>query len=225
VQSKVQYLKSLQLGRIDLTEKKTSQSLKKLLVRFKHLKKFRNEPEIGPSELDDIYKYFANLRLTHRDPLNRLNPARFEKKIPLIFYSKNKIPQKAQRLILCIRKQLSSIVSVEEDQDLFWFAVNICFSRGTDDFDKGMFEFVRRFKKRYSLDYATLTHQSKQLLHLFEINGFNVISQLDLETILEKRISFERFLSRKDARVILEPSFQYSWETLMRMLDFSQQIF
>jgi len=79
------------------------------------------------------------------------------------------------------------------------------------------------------LDYITfpsdLITEMPKILPFVETNGLNIISKQNLASLLENIFSFEKFLSRKDAKVVLDPCSEYSWQDVLAVLKFSQDMF
>jgi len=226
IQPKIRQIEGLQLGLINLKDIDVSKKLKRLLVRFKYLKEFRRKAEVD-SEI-------AELLLNDRsiDLVNELSSFRAEKRFPLAFHSRSLLcddSKNTRKLMLSMRKHLSSLISVEENRSSFTLTINIPFDIKIGEFDWETLDLIRKLKGQYLLDYVAvrtgLKYGLQKILPFFEANSFNVISQLDLREISQDRASFESFLSRKDARVILDSSSIYSWDSLLSMLNFSQEMF
>jgi len=233
IQSKIRGIQSLQFISIYLEGPDVCKRIKKLLVRFKYLKKYKNEPkwtERNQFVFQNIQSYLRNSK--NGILLDNCNhDDRSGKAIPLASHTKKSIlqsnSQKAQNLILGMRNRLHSLVSVEENQKLFRFAVNIDFNYNTVECDKKILGFIRRFKRKYPLYSITLSERERalEILPFVEANQLNIISQLNFPYVLKNVSSFAKFLSRKDAKIILDPSSKYSWEDVLLMLKFSQDIF
>jgi len=229
LQYRMRDIKGLQLGTINPTKAGVSEGLKKLLVRFKHLREYKSESE-EDSDTDLIYELLMDHR--HTDFFNALNNFRSEKRFPFKFHSKKSLPyknsQKTRKIMLCMRKHLPSLASIEENQSSLRLTLNISFDLKTEEFDRKILDSIRKLKRICFLDKVTLPgglgYGMHKILPVFEANGLNMISQLHLNNILNESASFERFLSRKDARIILDSSSNYSWESLLSMLNFSQEM-
>jgi len=234
LQCKIRGIQSLQFISIDLESAGICKRLKKLLVRFKYLKKYKSECDRKFTRKDqfvfnDMHSYLRN-EISLNDAHHDDQPG---KTSPLVSVTKKDICQndykKAQKLILGMRNRLNYLVSIEEIQSSFTFAVNIDFNSNKKEFDKKMLGFIRRFKQKCPLDYITLPASLKdrvlKILPFIEANRLNVISQLDFEDILKEREFFEMFLYRKDAKILLDPLSRYSWENLLHMTNFGQHMF
>jgi len=233
IQCKIRGIQSLQFISIDFEGPDVCKRIKKLLVRFKYLKKYKSECDgnlAGKNQFvfNDMQSYLRN-----KISLNDVNHDQPEKTSPLETLTKKNFCQndckKAQKLILGMRNRLNSLVSLEESQSSFTFAVNIAFDFNKKEFDKKMLGFICRFKRRCPLDSITLPASLKdrvlKILPFIEANQLNVVSQLDFEDILKEREFFEMFLYRKDAKILLDPSSRYSWENLLHMTNFGQHMF
>jgi len=231
VQYKIREIKHLELGRIKLIGIATQKAFQRLLVRFRYLKKYKGKPEVKSIGLND-----RNLRLGHRYLLDRLNLLKEKEKVLFTFHSKESIQwsakRKTRKLLLSMKKNLSSLGSVEENGSSLIFTAYMPVNRGTEqgEFERGIFGFIRSFKQRYPLDYVTLPSCLKneplnKILSFCEAIGLNVVSQISFDSIFNNIKPFERFLSQQGARVVLDPSSRYSSKTLEIMLDFSQEMF
>jgi len=193
LQCKIRGIQSLQFISIDLEGPDVCKRIKKLLVRFKYLKKYKNEPkwtERNQFVFQNIQSYLRNSK--NGILLDNCNhDDRSGKAIPLASHTKKSIlqsnSQKAQNLILGMRNRLHSLVSVEENQSLFRFAVNIDFNYNTVECDKKILGFIRRFKRKYPLYSITLSERERalEILPFVEANQLNIISQLNFPYVLK----------------------------------------
>jgi len=152
IQYKIREIKHLELGRIKLAGIATQKAFQRLLVRFKYLKKYKGKPEVESIGLND-----RNLRLGHRYLLDQVYRLKEEEKAPFIFHSKKNISHDAKRearkLLISMKKNLSSLGSIEENRSSLIFAVYMHVNKRTEpgDFERGIFGFIRKFKAKMSL--------------------------------------------------------------------------
>jgi len=223
IQYKIRHIQALKLNKKDLAETHADNGLKKLLIRFKNLKSYKNEAE-DSSNLQNL-RDFMNQGLGNY--FNHYNFAQMRQKIPLKFHTKKKNDQKTQRLIYGMRKHLSFLAFVEDNQNSFTFAVNLSFDREEEDSDREILGLIRRQR---TLDYPKLSRSLKagtdgvhKIVPFLEGNGLNVISQGELNEILNEGIAIERFLSERNSRVYLDSASKCLWEKFLLRLSFQQQ--
>jgi len=224
IQYKIRHIQALQLNKKDSAETHADNGLKKLLIRFKNLKSYKNEVE-DSRNLQSL-RDFMNQGL--RNSFNHCNFTRMKQKIPLKFHTKKNNDQKTQRLILGIRKCLSSLAFVEDNQNSFTFAVNLSFVREEEESDREILGLIRR---QCTLDYPNLSTSLKagtdgvhKIVPFLEGNGLNVISQGELNEVFNNGTAIERFLSEREGKVYLDSASKCLWEKFIFRLSFQQQM-
>jgi len=131
--------------------------------------------------------------------------------------------QKPHRLLISLRKRLSSLISIEKSKDSTNFVMNAVYDKEKKRFNT---KAVQRLYSSLCVIYPNcLKGDVYGILSTMNLNKWDVHLDLELASLSRKdwQKVIEEFLSRKNSKFSIVSS-SFSWSDLIEMLNFSQRM-